>query len=178
MISILTRPNIRGRADLPRLRRRLRRLLKLLDFENAEVCLLLTDDEEIQGLNRDYRDKDQPTDVLSFSQYEDDPFMPAELNTVLGDVVISVPTAQRQVHDGCLPRITTALKNASKTDSVPANWMLDDELTFLMVHGVLHLLGHDHIEPEDAEEMFRLEEAILPILLSHRGRGKSASGGL
>ena len=70
MISVLTRPNVRTMLDSRRLRRRCHRLLRLLDLPDADLAVLLTDDEEIRALNRDYRAKDYATDVLSFSQMD------------------------------------------------------------------------------------------------------------
>lgn len=168
MISILTRPSIRGRVDTRRLRRRVRRLLQLLGLEGAEVCILLTDDPEIHELNRDYRHRDAPTDVLSFSQYDqDEPFSSVQ-PLLLGDVIISVDTAGRQVEEGCLPRLEAALRASTHTRAVPEAWTIDDEIACLMVHGVLHLVGHDHMVDEDAALMFAKEAEIIPRLLRHR----------
>lgn len=97
-----------------------------------EVTLTLTDDAGIRELNRVYRDLDEPTDVLSFSQIEGEaPFVPAPSGVLsLGDIVISVETAQRQ--------------------AAAQGHALAHELTHLAVHGALHLLGYDH--PTDEEE--------------------------
>ena len=100
-----------------------------------ELSVLLTDDEGIRPLNRDYRGKDAPTDVLSFEQG----------GALLGDVVVSVETASRRVDP-------------------TAGWTLDDELTFLLIHGVLHLLGHDHIEDDEREVMEAAEQAVWTAL--------------
>ena len=109
---------------------------------NIEVSILLTDDEGITILNRDYRDIDGPTDVLSFSQLEgEDEFAPDEEESVLGDVVISVETAERQAGE--------AGKN------------VEEEIDMLLVHGLLHLLGYDHAEAADAEKMFARQAEIL-----------------
>ena len=103
---------------------------------------MLTDDEGITILNRDYRGIDSPTDVLSFSQIEgDDEFAPDEEENVLGDVVISVETAQRQADE--------------------AGKVLEDEIDMLLVHGLLHLLGYDHAEAADEEKMFARQAEIL-----------------
>ena len=168
MISVLTRPTIRGRLDVRRLRRRLARTLQLLKHAHAEICVLLTDDSEIQELNREYRDRDSATDVLSFSQYDDsEPQLPGH-PVILGDIIISVETAERQVYEGCLPRLRAALQAQEATRGVADAWTLDDEIACLMVHGVLHLLGHDHMVPEEADVMFSQEALLLPQLLRHR----------
>jgi probable rRNA maturation factor len=95
------------------------------------VSLLLTSDEEIRDLNRKYRGVDEDTDVLTF------PAIPlcaeTEMAWPLGDIAISVPYATRQAEKRGVP--------------------LDVELQFLAIHGVLHLLGWDDVEPEDRQKM-------------------------
>lgn len=113
--------------------------LRMHDSEACEVSILLTDDCVIQSLNRQFRNIDTPTDVLAFAMREDgDESMNPHL---LGDVIISVPTAQRQAH--------------------AQNHSLDVEVANLTVHGVLHLLGHDHQISADATIMFEKQEAVL-----------------
>lgn len=111
--------------------------------DGSELSVMLTDDETIRQLNRDYRDTDAPTDVLSFAQSEGDMVsLPAEKQaTHLGDVVISMETARRQASEYGLS--------------------LDDEVAHLLVHGILHLLGHDHEVADDAARMRAREDAIL-----------------
>lgn len=102
-----------------------------------ELSLLLTSDAEIQTLNRDYRHKDQPTDVLSFAALEvDAPPLPPGEPLPLGDIIISIDTAQRQA------------------DS--QGHSLATELQWLASHGLLHLLGWDH--PDDASLARMLEQ--------------------
>ena len=98
---------------------------------DPEISVVLCDDPFIRDLNRDYRQKDKPTDVLSFAQ--DDP-------NVLGDIVVSLPTAARQA---------------------AAGWPLESEITLLGVHGLLHLLGYDDETAAGAWEMQRRTEAVL-----------------
>ena len=98
----------------------------------AGLTLLLTDDETLQQLNRDFLGYDQVTDVLSF---------PAGAGPYLGDIAISVPQAVRQ---------------AQKNDHDPAA-----ELALLAVHATLHLLGHDHLAAEDKAIMWAAQSAIL-----------------
>lgn len=109
-----------------------------LDVAEGELSVLLTDDATIHPLNRDWRGKDRPTDVLSFSQLEGDP-VPG-LPLVLGDVVISLETAQRQADE--------------------RGHSLENEVQVLLVHGIVHLLGHDHEVDDEAEEMEAIERAI------------------
>lgn len=99
--------------------------------EPLELSILLTDDAGIQPLNARWRGVDAATDVLSF---------PLEEGPVLGDVVISVETAARR-RDG-------------------DRWRLEDELLFLLVHGVLHLLGHDHHDEEERVAMEAAEQRL------------------
>lgn len=103
-----------------------------------ELSVALADDATVQGLNRDYRGQDKPTNVLSFEAGEDR--MPGQ-PLILGDVILARETCAREAVDG------------DKT--------FDDHLTHLTVHGVLHLLGYDHIDADEAEEMEALEVQIL-----------------
>ena len=120
------------------LRRRAGRVLAALGRRGAELSVALVDDAEIAALNGRYRGKPRPTDVLSFSLLEG---AHAERRGVLlGDVVIGVATAARQA------------RRARRT--------LDDELARLLIHGVLHLVGHDHEEDAEAARM-RAEERRL-----------------
>jgi probable rRNA maturation factor len=117
-------------------------------FYNVDVTLL--GDEEIAALNRDYRHKNKPTDVLSFSLWEGvDGFVcpPDQSEELpLGDLVISIDTALRQAED---------LKHS-----------LENEMEFLAVHGTLHLLGYDHIKAAERRVMWRWQEAIIEKLRS------------
>lgn len=164
MISLMQRAPVRGRVPVATLRRRAAKLLDAIGRGDDELVVVLTDDDEIQALNRDYRGKDQPTDVLSFAQEEGEamPLPPGE-PAPLGDVIISLDTAERQLADGCLPRLWPALGSDG-----PPPWSLLDEVTFLLLHGVLHLVGHDHVDPDDAAEMEALEAKLLPGLLGRR----------
>ena len=113
-------------------------------WETSEVSLLLTDDQEIQSLNKQYRGIDAPTDVLAFSQIEK-LNGPSSLNNekeiLLGDIVISVETAQRQAAE--------------------LGYSLLYELILLSIHGFLHLLGYDHDCEMKNDKMRFLEEEIV-----------------
>ena len=108
-----------------------------------ELSLVLTDDAEVQTLNRDWRGQDKPTNVLSFPG-EQAPAAPGA-PVLLGDVIVAFETARREVDDGLAAT-------------------LSDHLAHLIVHGVLHLLGHDHEDDDEAEEMERLETSLLAKL--------------
>lgn len=163
MISVVVRADIRPQAHGATIRRRAGRLLGWLQCAGDDLSILLTDDAEIRSLNTAWRQKDRPTDVLSFPQL-DTVQLPPGVPRLLGDVVISVETAERQVAEGCLPRLWSAMGDGER----PPRWDRLDELSFLLLHGVLHLLGHDHIEADDAARMEAEEARLLPYLLNRR----------
>jgi probable rRNA maturation factor len=113
------------------------------NLDDYEVSVLLTDDHRMTELNRDYRGINAPTDVLSFAQLEGNE---NELlnSTILGDVVISLETAERQAID--------------------ESHSLEEEVAFLTVHGVLHLIGFDHPTQKEADVMFEKQKNILQCL--------------
>ena len=119
--------------------------------EASEVSLLLTDDEEIQSLNKKYRNIDTPTDVLAFSQIEkvnNTAVLCDKEEFLLGDIVISVETAQRQ--------------------AVELGHSLLYELILLSVHGFLHLLGFDHDYEKKNDKMKSLEKEIIDTVLINK----------
>jgi len=117
------------------------RILKLLKENQSELSLALVGNREIRKLNSQYRNKNEPTDVLSFPLEEDLP----KGKKLLGDVVISVEQAEKQAEEG------------KKT--------LEMELEFLLIHGILHLLGYDHeVSPKEASRMHRMEKRIQRAL--------------
>ena len=164
MISVIQRSVAHGRVWPSTIRRRAERLAEVMQVAERDIAVLLTDDAEIRELNGEFRHIDSPTDVLSFAQDEglEFPMPPGEARP-LGDIVISLETAARQVGEGCLPRIASAIG-----DTRAAGWCLLDETTFLLLHGVLHLLGHDHVEEAERVEMEALESQLLPFLLNCR----------
>ncbi|MBU0552558.1 rRNA maturation RNase YbeY [Myxococcota bacterium] len=164
-VSLSQRASVKGRLWPSTLRRRAARLLAILDQAEAELSLLLTDDEEIQALNAQYRGKDAPTDVLSFPL--DEPVVIPGVPRVLGDIIVSLETAARQVEEGPLPRVRALVGEGY-------DWGLLDEVSFLLLHGALHLLGHDHMEPAEAAEMEALEARCLPLLLGLKGHTPAA----
>jgi rRNA maturation RNase YbeY len=132
----------RGGVRIAAVKRDAARLLRLLRVD-AELSIALIDDAEMQRLNRAYRQRDRPTDVLAFAMRdgEDGALHPS----LLGDVVISLDTAARQA----------AARDAS----------VGDEVRVLLVHGILHLLGYDHERsPAAARRMFRRQRALLAAL--------------
>ncbi|WP_368900652.1 rRNA maturation RNase YbeY [Oceanobacillus oncorhynchi] len=111
----------------------------------AEISISFVDNEQIQVINRDYRDKDKPTDVISFAmqEMEDEELeiVGEGLPVVLGDIIISIDKAKEQAEE--------------------YNHSFERELAFLALHGFLHLLGYDHMNAEDEKEMFQRQDEIL-----------------
>ena len=106
-----------------------------------DLTVVLADDEQLQDLNREFRDIDAPTDVLSFPSSESDP---ETGHRYLGDILISVQRAEEQAAAGGHP--------------------LEAEIQLLVVHGVLHLLGHDHAEDEEKARMWAAQAEVLARL--------------
>ena len=109
----------------------------------AELCVKLVDEATIAQLNEHWMEKEGPTDVLAFPM---DELRPGLVNEepeegVLGDLVLCVDIAERQARE--------------------AGHRTEDEVDLLTVHGILHLLGYDHAEPEEHKEMFGLQDEIL-----------------
>ena len=114
--------------------------LEKLNIENSTFSVILTDDEEVHYLNKTYRNIDRTTDVLSFALNDNGSF-PGPIN-VLGDIFISIPKMKEQAIE---------YSHSEKR-----------ELSFLALHGLLHLLGYDHTKgPKEEEEMFGLQKEIL-----------------
>lgn len=118
----------------------------LLNIEvNYEVDVSLVDDETIHEINRSYRKVDRVTDVISFAFNDDknpkDAILSPKVPRLLGEILICLPQAQRQAKE---------IGNSEER-----------ELSFLFVHGLLHLLGYDHMKKEDEDIMFPLQDEIL-----------------
>jgi probable rRNA maturation factor len=120
------------------------KIFEILECKDKEISLLLVDDDEIREFNRNYLGRDFPTNVMAFSLSEGE-F--GDINPdVLGDIVISMETAFRDARDGGLS--------------------FDDELDFLIIHGLLHLLGYNHenTSPEESEKMRTKEQELFLLL--------------
>lgn len=107
---------------------------------NAIFSIIFVDEEDIHKINREYRNVDRPTDVISFA-FEDNENIMYNSIRMLGDIYICIPKMKSQALD----------YGHSETR----------ELSFLAVHGLLHLLGYDHMTEEEEKEMFALQELIL-----------------
>lgn len=124
--------------------------------EFGEVSVSWVTDAEIHRLNRDYRGIDTVTDVLSFSFLEG-ATDPSDGTRVLGDIVVSLPTAEQQ--------------------ALAYGHSLERELAFLLVHGYLHLIGYDHEDSAAEERMFALQEQVLDRLGLRRTEPEPGSDG-
>ncbi len=146
-VTTLVRGRAKGMLDAGARRRveaRVRAALRALDRRRSSTCLVLTDDEEIRVLNREYRKHDRATDVLSFHLQElAGEGDPAGDGVALGDIVISVETARRRAPRG----------------------RFDAEVERLAIHGLCHLFGHDHKRPAEAKVMFGLERRLRGLKL-------------
>ena len=119
--------------------------LKTLDIEDdVEVSCVLVDDERIHEINREYRHIDRSTDVISFAMEDNDQFYVEGMPRTLGDIFISVDHAKKQAEE--------------------YGHSLRREMCFLFTHGILHLLGYDHMTDEQEKEMFGLQDKILGAL--------------
>ena len=114
--------------------------LKYQSIDNAIFNIIIVDDETIHKLNKEYRGKDSVTDVISFALEDDDTFVKTEYR-ILGDIYI------------CL--------NKAKSQALEYGHSFLREISFLTIHGLLHLLGYDHMVKEEEEVMFKLQEMIL-----------------
>ncbi|WP_295090008.1 rRNA maturation RNase YbeY [uncultured Catenibacterium sp.] len=123
--------------------------LKTLEIEDdVEVSCVLVDDERIHEINREYRHIDRSTDVISFAMEDNDQFYVEGMPRTLGDIFISVDHAKKQAEE--------------------YGHSLRREMCFLFTHGILHLLGYDHMTDEQEKEMFDLQDEILGALSIER----------
>lgn len=131
-------------VDTGRLRRSLKRLLKELNCKDNEISLLLVDDDQIREINKTFLKRDRPTNVISFSMKEGS--FGHIHPEILGDIILSTETAARDAQTGHLDFM--------------------DEMEFLLIHGLLHLIGYNHeaTGAEEAEKM-KIRERELFFML-------------
>lgn len=115
--------------------------LKKENLDNVSFNLIIVDNEYIHELNRDYRNIDRETDVITFALEDEDSIILPNDERVLGDIYISIDKAESQ--------------------ALEYGHSLLRELSFLAVHGFYHLLGYDHMRPEDEKVMFKKQEEVL-----------------
>jgi probable rRNA maturation factor len=151
---LVSRAGALGHAvSLATVGRRARRMLASLSLEQAELSVLLCDDATIRVLNRTHRGLDRPTDVLAFAQREGEA---APATALLGDVVISVPTAAR--------------------NGRAADRRLLEELTLLLAHGLLHLIGYDHQNTSQERRMQARTKVLVAAALASAPRPVDSPG--
>lgn len=141
-VSVLNR-QARVPVDRRKIGAAARRILKTLGYGGYELAVVLVDDREITRLNRQYLRRNRPTNVISFPMLEETPLSPR--GRILGDVVISSETAERE-----------AAEVGKKTE---------DEVLFLLIHGILHLVGYNHEKVrKDRVEMEAKEQELFAWL--------------
>ena len=118
--------------------------LENIDKERAEISVTFVEGEEIRELNREYRDTDRVTDVLSFPQFDDLNDIPEVGEICLGDVVICKDRAEEQAEE--------------------FGHSFEREIIYLFTHSILHLLGFDHMEEDEKKEMREREEEVMTYL--------------
>ncbi|MBN2568268.1 MAG: rRNA maturation RNase YbeY [Deltaproteobacteria bacterium] len=127
------------KIDVQKIRKYLSRILEKINCKDKELSLLFVNDEEITEMNRQYLNRDYPTNVIAF------PMMEGEFGDinphVLGDIVVSVDTALR--------------------DAQSEGFDFDDEVAYLLIHGVLHLIGFDHERSESEAAIMKEKEREL-----------------
>jgi probable rRNA maturation factor len=141
VVAVKVRGGVKGISPAT-IRARAHKLLSALELNGVELSVVLCDDAFIHALNRDYRRKNKPTDVLSFPMMDE-----AGVDDgpgLMGDVIISVDTAKRQ--------------------AAAAGHSLRRECAFLLIHGVLHLLGYTHENDRDEAKMNRETTRLLSLI--------------
>jgi len=129
------------KIDKRRIRSTVLRIMRILDCADKEISLSFVDDEKIKKLNKEYLGKDKPTNVISFSLREGEY---SDINPqIMGDIIISVETAQR--------------------DALWGNLTVSQEIDFLIIHGILHLLGYNHENTtrEETNKMRKKEKDLF-----------------
>ncbi len=140
-LNIRIKQTAKPKTTIKTIKRKATILLNALECEKRELSVLITGDLEIQKINQAWLQRDRPTDVIAFSQLEGEP-APTDF---IGDVVISIETAKRQADE--------------------RGHSLDHELNRLLAHGVLHLLGHDHVHGgRQARKMRDQEDRLIGLI--------------
>ena len=140
-IGIFNQTNEKLDKELDELKDMLSDFCKREDLGNVIFNIIIIDNPTIHKINKEYRDKDAPTDVISFAWEDDKTVIEPDGVRILGDIYISID----KVHEQALEY----------------GHSFKRELSFLAVHGLLHLLGYDHMEKSDEEVMFKKQEEVL-----------------
>ena len=126
--------------ELEEIKKLINYALKYQKINNSIFNIIIVDEDKIKEINREYRNKDSITDVISFALEDDASFIKTDMR-ILGDIYICLKRAQDQ--------------------AIEYEHSFLRELSFLTIHGLLHLLGYDHMKEEDEKIMFKLQEMIL-----------------
>ena len=145
MIEILYSTALKAQLKAALFEQRVLIAQHLLGLDENIITVKVCDDKEMHALNKLYREIDDTTDVLSFNMDFNDP---EQKQLVLGDIVISLPRANQQAIDN--------------------EHSLEDEMIFLAIHGLLHLMGHDHATLVEEKNMFSLQDKIYLQVISGR----------
>src|SRR5215471_1258240 len=150
-IPIQVLPGCRGRIPVAELRRVVNAVLRAEEVASeVEASIVLADSATVQDLNRLYRGKDEPTDVLSFAALEGDAFVESPEETpTLGEIVVCLPVAEAQ--------------------AAAAGRGVAGEVSHLIVHGLLHLLGYDHEDSEEESQRMKEREDEMLASLGYAG---------
>ena len=140
-IGIFNQTNEKLDKELDELKDMLSDFCKREDLGNVIFNIIIIDNPTIHKINKEYRDKDAPTDVISFALEDDKTVIEPDGVRILGDIYISID----KVHEQALEY----------------GHSFKRELSFIAVHGLLHLLGYDHMEKSDEEVMFKKQEEVL-----------------
>ena len=138
MIEILVEYLPSGDLNIGKIKEQTAYAATLLGVEDNRIVIKFCDDRTIQLLNAQYRDIDKPTDVLSFNM---DFVDPQSNNLYLGDIILSIPQAEKQ--------------------AISYNLTLEEEILYLLIHGILHLKGSDHDDEDKKKDMFTLQDEIF-----------------
>lgn len=140
-IGIFNQTNEKLDKELDELKDMLSDFCKREDLGNVIFNIIIIDNPTIHKINKEYRDKDAPTDVISFALEDDKTVIEPDGVRILGDIYISIDKVREQ--------------------ALEYGHSFKRELSFLAVHGLLHLLGYDHMEKSDEEVMFKKQEEVL-----------------
>ena len=140
-IGIFNQTNEKLDKELDELKDMLSDFCKREDLGNVIFNIIIIDNPTIHKINKEYRDKDAPTDVISFALEDDKTVIEPDGVRILGDIYISIDKVHKQ--------------------ALEYGHSFKRELSFLAVHGLLHLLGYDHMEKSDEEVMFKKQEEVL-----------------
>lgn len=163
MVDVLIRPRFERAVDVEQIRAAAQAALRHQGApDRASLCVVIVDDVEIQALNRQYRGIDAPTDVLSFGMQTDDELNDEPSDEAPGTTFVVAPEQQEET-DAYLGDVIIAFPQVV-AQAAQQGHSTGQELSLLIVHGVLHLLGHDHATPQDEAHMWAIQDQVLEAM--------------